>query len=1038
MAEGKSGVAEGWQDAGRLSYIHAHIDGVAVAHSSSFHPPWRSQGIPPARHQTQSRPSDGPQPAAHSLDSTSDHWQHRRRTHAGRQQQLAKSIRRRTGENTNTKSKRRSPTSTSQAGKRQDNQTMASASEEIHPSVVEYQGGEVDGGHSSFVADILSTPDQRSLGPHATGGLQFLDTQPTNALSTTNSTSLAPTTARPEWEQEDDERQPHQQGQDQDPCHSHDPLQQQGPHLTAAAGHEHPSVLGQTAGTFSLAAAPLPAGHPWQQYQQHQLDWPAAGVAVNGASLGLSGDGAGAYMPHGDVDPSLQPNVFVRGGHGHGGAGGVVSASSSSSVAATASFGSLASQHDAGVFDNQTAGAFFTSHHGWAMQVGQAQAQEHHFGQQPITYQPGLAATLFPYQHQHAQQSQQGQQQPLPADPSAAFAAGGYQPQLYYQPSQPQGQGHHTSRPAQSSHLVHHIAQPLEPGIAFPASGNLTMERRGGRSDTGAGGGCNSSPSSPEHLPGHNPFDILPAQGLPSFKSETAQNHHQQLDAAGKEQAFPQICWPTTPPPSRGQWPVDGAQLADGVMFPHHHQMPMYDGLPTDIWYSRAAAGSQTAATTVSPKDIRFPPPVAPDEPFRANLFGGGAHDGDGPFVLDARADPSKLYLDRASPSLPMSEWPPQQQPAAYQPDPALLEMHNDLFYQIMGEGGDAVGSSNTKSAVDETRRPTSGGTSSSPAKQKKPSRGHQKRDAASQKRKELPAEEPTGRRGSAIPDLRPGGGGATAGRRASLPRQDAAAGNKPKRRSGVGVGVGVVDSHAQQHYQGAWEIQPIQAMPSASPYPQQQQREEGPNTTVMAAAPPPPFIPVAATPLPTTTAAPAEGAQGTPQRRTTRRRRDPDTPPDSADDDDVATAAAGNQVLPAGASKRAQDEFLVRMRRQGVPYKTILANGNFEVEEATLRTRHRSLVKRPEERPRVPEWTAVDDKLLERIVMEMMKDHKRDRALIPWAKVGPYIKRSGGTHEFGPQACHKRWDELVAISKARGSSTDQKKQGGGRNQRSR
>ncbi|KAL8375141.1 hypothetical protein RB599_001737 [Gaeumannomyces hyphopodioides] len=879
---------------------------------------------------------------------------------------------------------------------------MESASEKPHPSAAEYQQEEVDGGHSPFAADILSTPDQPSLGPHAIGGRQFLDTQPTNALSTTNSTSLAPATARLEWEQDDDKRQPHQQDQDQDRRHNypaHGPLSlaqrvtnplslqlQQGPHLPAAPDHEHPipSVLGETAGPFSLAAVPLPTGHPWQQYQhhqhhqhqQHQLAWPTAGVAVNDASLGLSDDGAGAYMPHGDVDPSFQPNAFVRRGHGHEGAGGVGSAS----VAATASFGSLASQQAVGVFDNQTGSAFFTPHDGWAMQVGQAQAQDHHFGQQPITYQPGLAATFFPYQHQHTQQSQQEQQHQLPVEPAAAFAAGSYQQQLYYHPSQPQGQDHHTSRSAHSSHLIHHIAQPLGPGIAFPASGNLTMARRDRRNDAGAvGGGCNSSPSSPEHLPGHNPYDILPAQGPPPFKPETAQSH--QLDA-NNEQAFPQICWPTTPPPSRGQWPVDSAQYADGMMFPH--QLPVCDGLPTDSWYSRAAAdpGSNQIAT-VSPKDIRFPPVAPPpppsDEPFRTNLF-GGAHDNDGPYVLDAQADPSRLYLDRASPSLHMSEWP-QQQPAAYPSEPTLLEMHKDLFYQVIAEGEDAPGS-NVNSTVDENGRPARGGTSSSSARQKKSSRGHQKHDSASQKRKEQPTERPPGRRTSAIPDLRPG-------RKASLSRQDTAtaaagvsltpmadmhqhmgvmdvgaggrrsstAGNKPKRRGGV-------DSHDQQHYQGTWEIQPMQPMPSApspsSSYPQQ--REE-PKTVATVA--PPLFTHAAPAPQPMATATltaagPAESVQSTPQRRATRRRREPDTPPDSADDDDAA-AAASDQVLPAGSSKRAQDEFLVRMRRQGVPYKTILANGNFKVEEATLRTRHRSLVKRPEERPRVPEWTTTD-----------------------------------------------------------------------------
>lgn len=79
-------------------------------------------------------------------------------------------------------------------------------------------------------------------------------------------------------------------------------------------------------------------------------------------------------------------------------------------------------------------------------------------------------------------------------------------------------------------------------------------------------------------------------------------------------------------------------------------------------------------------------------------------------------------------------------------------------------------------------------------------------------------------------------------------------------------------------------------------------------------------------------------------------------------------------------------------------------------------------------------------DKLLERAVTDLNKDHqhKNDRVVIPWAKVGPYIKKNGGTHEFGPQACHKRWDELVAGAKLRGSLADQNKKSGGRGRASR
>lgn len=847
---------------------------------------------------------------------------------------------------------------------------------------------------------------------------------------------MAPTTARLGWEQDldADKRQPYQQDQYRDqrqPAEGSLPLIQgvvNPPppplHLPTGPGHEHPvppSVLAGTGGPPSLAALSLPTGHPWQQqYERHhsQLAWPTAGVAVNDASLELSGDRAGAYMHHGGVIPSsFQPNASDRPGHGHGGAAGVGSAS----FAATANFGSLASELETvDVFDNQVVGALSTSHNGWAMQVDQAQTQQPRLEQQPITYQPDLTATFWPYEQQHQQQhqqysQQQGPQHQLATDPAAALAAAGYQQQgqrgLSYHPNAPQGQDDHSSRSAQSR-LAYQLSQPLGPGVGFPASDTLTMVRRGGRSSDAGGvhGGCYSSPSSPEHLPGHNPFDFLPSQGLPPFKPES---QGQQLDT-NNEQIFSQSCWATTPPPSRGQWSVDNTQYADDIMFPHGQST--CHGLPADSWYARATADpGNSHVATVSPKDIRFPsvapPPAASDETFRTNLFvgDGSGHDNDnddGRYALNAQADPSKLYLDRASPSVPTSNWP-QQQHATFPAEPTGQPGH-DLLYLAMVEGIDIPGGNNG-TAVDRDR-PLGRDRRSSSARQKKPSRTHQRLEMVSKPRREHPTEEPQYRSASAIPDLRPGG--AVMNRRASLSQQGTStaaaaassllppsmtdmmhqrlgateavpatrrssmntAGNKLKRRSGD-------DSHVQHPYQGDWEIQP---MPDQSrPYPQQmgEQEDEDEEAAAMTAAPmhygAAPRAPLpTAQPAPATAAALSESTQSPRQRRATRRRREPDTPPDSADDDEgnTATAAAttsittttntnsnNSQVLPAGASKQAQDEFLLRMRRQGVPYKTILANGNFDVEEATLRTRHRSLVKRPEERPRVPEWTAID-----------------------------------------------------------------------------
>lgn len=58
---------------------------------------------------------------------------------------------------------------------------------------------------------------------------------------------------------------------------------------------------------------------------------------------------------------------------------------------------------------------------------------------------------------------------------------------------------------------------------------------------------------------------------------------------------------------------------------------------------------------------------------------------------------------------------------------------------------------------------------------------------------------------------------------------------------------------------------------------------------------------------------------------------------------------------------QRQRDEFLIRMRQQGVPYREIKRRGRFREAESTLRGRVRVLTKEPGERVRRPEWTTAD-----------------------------------------------------------------------------
>jgi hypothetical protein len=74
----------------------------------------------------------------------------------------------------------------------------------------------------------------------------------------------------------------------------------------------------------------------------------------------------------------------------------------------------------------------------------------------------------------------------------------------------------------------------------------------------------------------------------------------------------------------------------------------------------------------------------------------------------------------------------------------------------------------------------------------------------------------------------------------------------------------------------------------------------------------------------------------------------------------------AGCAATSSGAKDTAQlriakDKFLLDSKREGKSYKHIRLEGGFTEAESTLRGRHRTLIKRPEERVRKPEWESND-----------------------------------------------------------------------------
>ncbi|OJD24252.1 hypothetical protein ACJ73_04389 [Blastomyces percursus] len=117
------------------------------------------------------------------------------------------------------------------------------------------------------------------------------------------------------------------------------------------------------------------------------------------------------------------------------------------------------------------------------------------------------------------------------------------------------------------------------------------------------------------------------------------------------------------------------------------------------------------------------------------------------------------------------------------------------------------------------------------------------------------------------------------------------------------------------------------------------------------------------------------------------------------------------------------KDEFLIRCKRAGMPYKEIKEKGNFFEAESTLRGRFRTLTKRKEQRVRKPGWQEKDVRLLCEAVRKYAnpiqdggagEDIKSPK--ISWKQVGEYISKNGGSYHFGNATCKKKWSQIIAL----------------------
>ncbi|KAI1759325.1 hypothetical protein GGR53DRAFT_523951 [Hypoxylon sp. FL1150] len=108
---------------------------------------------------------------------------------------------------------------------------------------------------------------------------------------------------------------------------------------------------------------------------------------------------------------------------------------------------------------------------------------------------------------------------------------------------------------------------------------------------------------------------------------------------------------------------------------------------------------------------------------------------------------------------------------------------------------------------------------------------------------------------------------------------------------------------------------------------------------------------------------------------------------------------------------RTAKDEFLVKSRQSGIPYKEIHKKGKFTEAESTLRGRYRTLTQPKEARVRNPKWQDKDIDLLKTAFSKLGKGAGKSE---PWKQIGDYIWEHGGSYHFAGATCHRKWKELL------------------------
>lgn len=83
--------------------------------------------------------------------------------------------------------------------------------------------------------------------------------------------------------------------------------------------------------------------------------------------------------------------------------------------------------------------------------------------------------------------------------------------------------------------------------------------------------------------------------------------------------------------------------------------------------------------------------------------------------------------------------------------------------------------------------------------------------------------------------------------------------------------------------------------------------------------------------------------------------------PTSSPTEQSWASDTQSNEVVQAMHHRDSKDEFLVKSKLAGMPYKEIRRQGNFSEAESTLRGRFRTLTKHKTQRVRKPEWSDND-----------------------------------------------------------------------------